>query len=326
RAAQWCQRVARMADGWNVQALRAVCRAHYGTVLMLRGDWSEAEAVLSEATAAPGTRGGEALDALARLAELRHRQGRVDEALALLVQAEHHPIAILSQAAIALDAGDATAAAEGATRYLRLIGSAKTERVPGLELLAEAYAATDRAAEAAAVARELHAIAEVVGTDPLLGAARHAQGCAHSSAGSLEQAREAFEDAAQLLGRAGLPFEAARARVALALTLRDLGRRDAARRELDAALERFTALGALSEERRAATILTRLGRDDRPVLSARESEILQLVAEGLSNKQIASRLTLSEHTVHRHVANILAKLRLSSRAAAAAYAAKHGLT
>jgi DNA-binding NarL/FixJ family response regulator len=49
------------------------------------------------------------------------------------------------------------------------------------------------------------------------------------------------------------------------------------------------------------------------------------VARGLSNKQIALELTLSEHTVHRHVANILAKLSLSSRTAAAAYAAKHGL-
>jgi LuxR family maltose regulon positive regulatory protein len=66
------------------------------------------------------------------------------------------------------------------------------------------------------------------------------------------------------------------------------------------------------------------GRPD--TLTRRESEVLRLVAEGLSNKQIAERLTLSEHTVHRHVANILVKLRLSSRAAAAAYAARQGLT
>ena len=64
---------------------------------------------------------------------------------------------------------------------------------------------------------------------------------------------------------------------------------------------------------------------ERPLLSPRESEILALVAHGLSNKQIAAQLTLSEHTVHRHVANILVKLGVSSRAAAAAYAAKHGL-
>jgi DNA-binding NarL/FixJ family response regulator len=68
------------------------------------------------------------------------------------------------------------------------------------------------------------------------------------------------------------------------------------------------------------------GAAARSVLSARESEILLLVADGLSNKQIAAQLTLSVHTVHRHVANILVKLGVPSRAAAAAYAAKHGLT
>jgi len=61
-------------------------------------------------------------------------------------------------------------------------------------------------------------------------------------------------------------------------------------------------------------------------LTSRETEVLRLVASGLSNREIASSLVLSEHTVHRHVANILVKLRVTSRAAAAAYAAKHGLT
>src|SRR5919197_1181338 len=184
RAGQWCERVARMAEGWNIRALRSVCRAHYGTVLMLRGEWSAAEVVLSEAAAALAARPGEATDALARLAELRRRQGRTEKALALSAQAEHHPIAVLSQAAIALERGDPTAAVDGATRYLRLIGEAKTERASGLELLAEAYVAAGRAAQAAAGARELRAIADVVGTDPLHGAARHAEGCAHTAAGS----------------------------------------------------------------------------------------------------------------------------------------------
>ena len=314
RAGQWCERVARMAAGWNIRALQAVCRVHYGTVLTLRGDWAEAEVALSEAAAALASRSGEAMDALARLAELRRRQGRTEEALALAARAEHHPVAILTRAAIALDEGDAAAAADGAARYLRQIGAAKTERVAGLEVLAEAYAAAGRAPEALAVARELRAIAELAGTDPLLGAARRAEGAAQLAAGNLEDAREAFEDAVALLGRAGLPFEAARARGALGDALHELGREDAARRELDRARAQFAALGAAAEERRAGT------------LSPRETEVLRLVAEGLSNRQIAERLVLSEHTVHRHVANILAKLRLPSRAAAAAYAAKHGLT
>ncbi|MBV9311517.1 MAG: helix-turn-helix transcriptional regulator, partial [Solirubrobacterales bacterium] len=60
-------------------------------------------------------------------------------------------------------------------------------------------------------------------------------------------------------------------------------------------------------------------------LSEREREVLGLVAQGLSDAQIAERLVISKHTVHRHVANILAKLRLPTRAAAAASAARAGL-
>ena len=85
-------------------------------------------------------------------------------------------------------------------------------------------------------------------------------------------------------------------------------------RELRRALAGF--LGG-AERHTAAT-------NGRSPLTGRETEVLRLVAEGLSNREIASSLVLSEHTVHRHVANILVKLRLSTRAAAAAYAAKHG--
>ena len=82
--------------------------------------------------------------------------------------------------------------------------------------------------------------------------------------------------------------------------------------------------GAAAEARRAADLLETPAADAAG-LTAREEEILTLVARGLSNKQIAAELTLSEHTVHRHVANILGKLSVSTRAAAAAYAAKRGL-
>jgi DNA-binding CsgD family transcriptional regulator len=324
RAGQWCERLAGLAEGWSLRSLRAVCRAHYGTVLMLRGEWDAAEAVLTESADAQSARPPEAADTLARLAELRRRQGRTTDAEALISRAEHHPIAVLAAAALALERGDRDAAVDGASRYLRLIGGARTERAPGLEVLAEAHGPAGRAVEAEAAARELDEIAQAAGTDSLRGAARQAAGFAHTAAGRIDAAREAFDDAVQLLGRAGLPFEAARARVLLARTLVALGRADAAERELDHARERFTELGAAVEAERAVARPTSPGPAPAG-LSTREAEILGLVARGLSNKQIARELTLSEHTVHRHVANILAKLRLSSRAAAAAYAAKHGL-
>ncbi len=315
RAGQWCERVARMAAGWNIRALQAVCRAHYGTVLMLRGDWPQAEAELVEANAVLAARPGDGVDALARLAELRRRQGRREEAAALLGRAQHHPLAALCRGSLALERGDAAAAADEAARFLRLLGDASTERAAGLELLAEAHATLGRADEALAAARELAAIAAIAGTEPLLGAARYAEGCAHAAAASFDVARESFEDALELLGRAGLPFEAARARAALASALRSLGRRDAARTELDRAREAFAALGAAAPARTAG----------RERLTPRELEVLRLVAEGKTNVEIAAALVLSEHTVHRHVANILRKLGASSRAAAVAAAGSENL-
>jgi DNA-binding CsgD family transcriptional regulator len=323
RAGQWCERLGTIAAGWNIRALQAVCRTHYGTVLVLRGDWARAETELTEAAASLAARPGEGTGAMARLAELRRRQGRTEEAAALIARVEHHPLAGLCRAAIALDGGDAAAAAEGAARYLRLLGGAGLERAPGLELLAEAEAAAGRAEEAATAASDLRAIADTAGTDPLLGAARHAEGCAAAAAGSFEVAREAFEDAVALLGRAGLPFEAARARIELARALHSLGRVDAVRDELMCARRELSTLGAAGEERRAAQLQKRLQAG--AALTARERDVLLLVARGRTNAEIAAALVLSEHTVHRHVANILTKLGVSSRAAAAANAVERGL-
>jgi DNA-binding CsgD family transcriptional regulator len=313
RAGQWCERVAKLAGGWNIRSLQSVCRAHYGSVLMLRGDWAGAERELTEAAAVRAARPAEVHDALARLAELRRRQGRRDEAAALVERAEHHPIAIVCRGWLALERGDAAAAVDGAARYLRLLGAANVERAPGLELLAEAYVAAGRSADAAGAAQELRAIADAAGTDPLQGAARFAAGCAEAAARTFDAAREAFEDAVVLLGRSRLPFETARARVALSRALRSLGRGDAARSELDRALEAFGELGAVGEERRAQ----QRGTSE---LTRREREVLRLVAQGKTNADIATALVLSEHTVHRHVANILTKLAVPSRAAAVAEA------
>jgi DNA-binding NarL/FixJ family response regulator len=60
-------------------------------------------------------------------------------------------------------------------------------------------------------------------------------------------------------------------------------------------------------------------------LTARELEVLGLIAQGLTNAGIADRLVISEHTVHRHVSNILGKLDAPTRSAASALAAQHGL-
>lgn len=101
---------------------------------------------------------------------------------------------------------------------------------------------------------------------------------------------------------------------------------------------RFVALSGdshlpwMDDQRDLQRALAGFLRDEAPVpangdspLSSRETEVLRLVAAGLSNREIAASLVLSEHTVHRHVANILRKLSQSSRAAAAAHATRAGL-
>jgi DNA-binding NarL/FixJ family response regulator len=151
-----------------------------------------------------------------------------------------------------------------------------------------------------------------------------------------DAARRSFEDALDLLAACDAPFETGRVRLDLAATLNALGRHDQARREIEAAITDFREIGAAGERARAETMLGKLRNAsaavpgevrDTPLgaLSRRELEVLDLVAVGLTNRDIAERLVLSEHTVNRHVANILRKLGLTSRAAAASVAGRYGL-
>ncbi len=132
-----------------------------------------------------------------------------------------------------------------------------------------------------------------------------------------------LEDAVDDFERSAMPFEAAQARIELATLLAASGRTADATAELERTREVLAALGAEGESARARRLLDAYshGRGTAQ-LTRREQEVLGLVAEGLTNRRIAERLVVSEHTVHRHVTNILRKLDLPSRAAAAAHAAR----
>jgi DNA-binding NarL/FixJ family response regulator len=137
----------------------------------------------------------------------------------------------------------------------------------------------------------------------------------------------------------GAPYETSRARIELARALAALGRADDARAEASRAIEALEAVHASGELAKARAVFDGAGaaasstpkpapRTRAPtasLLTAREREVLALVAEGLSNPAIGERLFVSEHTVHRHVANILTKLDVPSRAAAVAEAARRNL-
>ena len=319
RAAQWCQEVEQFAARRRIRFLNGTCRAHYAGVLTWHGRWAEAGAELAEAIGSlAATRPFWTAEGVVRLAELRRRQGRVDEARDLFAQAGGHPLAAVGMGELALDTGDLERAADLAEQVLReLPAENRTRRAGALELMARVRAAQGDRDAARPAATELRAIAGAVGTGPLRAAASLAEGLAAEPG----DARRRLEDAVELYRRGDAPYETARARIELARVLALLNRPQAAAREAGAALDALLALGAAGEAARARALLRGLRADGAP-LTPRELEVLQLVAGGHGDRAIAAELTISEHTVHRHVANIYVKLRCSTRAAAVAEAGR----
>jgi DNA-binding NarL/FixJ family response regulator len=340
RAAQWCDQLFRLAERWSYHAMFSFCRTHYAGVLISRGDWPRAESELAAAAEELSeTHPALAFEAIARLAELRRRQGRLDDAAALLARLDDHPLRMLGRtpvllvrARVALDRGDPAAATSLAERYLRAVRSEdRLERVAALEVLVRCWAIVGDHAAAAEALAELGALTTEAATPALRAVTSFSAGVVAVAAGDYEAARRRFEDAADLYALSGAPYEVARSRLELASVLSGLGRTDAARAEAAAALAALERLGARQEAKRAEALARHLAqlRDDRspglPRLTPRELHVLRLAASGLSDKEMAQALGLSEHTVHRHVANVLTKLDLPSRAAAIALAARHGL-
>jgi ATP/maltotriose-dependent transcriptional regulator MalT len=272
RAAQWCRKVDEYAERRGIRWVRHVCRAHYAAILTWHGDWEAAEReLLDTRRTLAATRPAWEAEATVRLADLRRRQGRWDEAERLFEASEPHLLAVLGQGELSLDRRRPDEAVAFAQRLLRLLPESNvTQRAAALELLV-------RARPAAGPLEELRAIVETIGGDPLRAAMRHCEGVVARAEGDLGGARAAFEDAAALYAACGAPFEAARSRAGLGSPLSD-----------------------------------------------REVQVLRLVADGLTDREIADRLVLSRHTVHRHVANVYAKLGCSSRAAAVARASELG--
>jgi ATP/maltotriose-dependent transcriptional regulator MalT len=337
RLGQWFERVRVFVDDWRYRPALTFCRNHMIALLLWRGTWQAAETEIEamrreSAELAPGF----VAEATLRLAELRRRQGRHDEAERLYAEVENRQQASLGRAALALDRGDAGSAADLADRFLRrLPAEERLERAPGLELLARASLALGRTDAAEGALAQLRELARAADTEAMHACVRALEGARAAQQGDHETARRQLEDAIDLYLRSGSGYETSRARLDLARTLMRLGRRGPAAAEASAALEMAERIGARLECERARALLAGLSPEPAsavppppqslPGLSGRESEVLGLVAQGLSNIEIAERLFLSEHTVKRHVANILTKLDLPSRAAAAAaYAARRG--
>jgi DNA-binding CsgD family transcriptional regulator len=335
RAVQWCERLQELCRQWRFASLFATCRAHHAGVLLWQGAWEQAEAQLEAATRElEASRPGKVADGIVRLAELRRRQGRLEEAERLLERVSFSPHALFGLAALAFDRDRAADALDLVDRFVRQIPDEnRTERAAAFELAVRAHAALGQIDAGRARLAELEALTDAVATDPMRASAAFARGMLAQADGESGVSRRHLEDAVDLFQRSGAPFEAAEARLELARVLIELGRDDLALRETRSAEAALVSVGAGLAARRAGALLRELGASPtRPGraeptfgLSARELEVLALVAQGHSNQRIAEVLVLSEHTVRRHVANILKKMDVPSRTAAAALATRENL-
>jgi DNA-binding CsgD family transcriptional regulator len=325
RASQWCRVVDDFIRRYGCPYLYACCRTIYGRVLLATGRWAQAEEELLAAVRMSKTavRVMHA-EALARLAELRIHQGRIEEAKGLLSGLEDHPAGSVAMAAIHLAQGQRALAVATIRRRLHLVGDDRIQAVPLLELLVEALIEEGDLSGAGDAAARLGAIARRSGREALIARADHAQGNLALAAGDHEGALPFLEAAVDRFARLEMPLEASRARLHLA---RVLAHRSAemAIAEARTALAAAEQLGAPRDADRAAAFLrslgvaVRIGPKGFGALTKREQEVLALLGSGLSNPEIAERLFISRRTAEHHVSNILSKLELKTRGEAVAY-------
>jgi DNA-binding NarL/FixJ family response regulator len=325
RAEEWIALADRLV-AWT-DFVRPTCMTHYGGILIALGRWTEAEGQLRDAieTFERGYR-GDGMFPLVRLAGLRVLQGRYEEAERLLEGVEWHPVARRAAATIALARGDLGLAEEMAQLCFEGGDPADPRCAPLLELLLDIQLARDETEEAAETLARLETLASSSGDRLVRAFAELGAGRMRAAEGS-EQARAHLMSALEGFSELNLPHEAGRARLQLARAL-SAASPEAAAREAKLALAAFERLGAARDADAAASVLRELGGGGRAwprghgQLTKRESDVLPLVAAGLSNAEIAERLYISRRTAEHHVASIISKLGLRNRAEAAAYAVR----
>lgn len=331
RATQWVRAADRFTERYGCPFLYTYCRTLYGSVLVATGDWGLAEFQLRAALemsrdSLPPLH----VFALATLAELRLAQGRIEEAERLVVGLEGQGPAVPVRAAIQLARGEPRLAATTAKRGLDGVGGDRLGSALLVELLGEAEIAQGKPEPAAERGRKLAELGVELDcrTIQARGARLHGHALAADADGPAS--RRHVEAALQIFVGLGMPFEAARTRLLIAESLREV-EPELAIAEARASLETFEHLGAGSFADATAALLrglgvkaARAGPKGIGTLTKREREVLALLAEGLSNPEIAERLYLSRKTVQHHVAHILSKLDVRSRAEAAAEAVRAG--
>ncbi|MFG2822837.1 LuxR C-terminal-related transcriptional regulator [Kitasatospora sp. NPDC048365] len=328
RAREWT----RALDGWAdahpqfTGGYSGICLIHRSELCRLGGDWPTAVVQAREACERL-TQGyaeflaGEAYAQLGEVHRLRGESAAAEEAYR--TAARYGCDAQPGLALLRLAQHRAEAAAAGIRRAL----AEAVEPLARARLLpaaAEIARATGDLAAARAATEELGEIAAAYGRPALQAQAAAARAAWQLDDGNPQAALTDARAAWRFWRELGSPYPAARARLLVARACRALGDEEGAATELGAAAEAFERLGA-APDLAAVRALAPPARTGAGPLTAREVEVLGLVAEGRSNQEIAHALVLSEKTVARHLSNILAKLDVPSRTAAAAWAYEHGL-
>ena len=327
RAKEWTVALQLWCDAQpDLVPFRGQCMVHRAQIMQIQGAWLDALEELKQAAERfTGAGHPAAGDAFYEQAEVHRWRGDLDDAERAYRQAaafgrDPQP----GLALLRLAQGQLEAASAGIRRALE----EATERFRRPRLLGAAVeiALEDKDADAARAAAG--PLAQLAGERevPLLQAmAAHAGGLVGLAEGDARRALAGSRRAWSLWQELDAPYEAARARVVVAMACRALGAEDAARMELEAARQVFERLSAGPALARLEALTGPARSRAGSGLTAREVEVLQLVATGRTNRVIAAELFLSEKTVARHLSNIFTKLGVSSRAAATAYAYRHEL-
>lgn len=328
RATEWTAALSRWCESRpELVPYRGQCLVRRAEILELRGDWPDA---LDEArragdvlTRPPGEpAAGEAYYRQAELHRLRGEGTRAEEAYreASRWGRETQPgLALLRLARGEVDA------AEAALRRVLDEAADPGARCRILPALVDVLLAAGDVTGARAAADELSEHAAALDAPLLRALADRSLGAVCLADGEARAALEALRSAWEAWEALEAPYEVARTRLLVGRACRELGDEDGAELEIEAAARTFRELGAGPDLARAEA-LRRSGRSGGSHgLTSREMEVLEHVAAGETNREIGARLSISDRTVERHLTNIYRKLRVSSRAAATAYAYEHGL-